>query len=97
MATIKMTFSLDEATARRLEQTAERLAVAKSAVVREAIHEYAERTGRLGDAERRRLLRSFDELVAAIPGRPADEVDQELAEIRRARATGGRGGGARTP
>ena len=92
MATVKMTFSLDEATARRLNQTAERLALAKSEVVREAIQEYAQRAGRLSEAEKGRLLRSFDELVAAIPERPAEEVDRELLEIRRARAGGGRGG-----
>lgn len=92
MATVKMTFSLDEATANRLNQTAERLRLAKSAVVREAIHEYAARAGRLSDQERRVLLRAFDDHVPQIPDRPVEEVDRELEEIRRARWGGGRGG-----
>lgn len=90
MASVKMTFSLDEATAAELDLTAERLGMAKSRVVREAVHEYAERVGRLSEAERRRLLAVFDEVVPRIPPRPAAEVDRELAEIRRARRAGGR-------
>jgi predicted transcriptional regulator len=95
MATVKMTFSLDEATARRLNQTAERLALGKSQVVREAIAEYAERAGKIGEAERRRMLRALDEHIAAIPSRPESEVDRELDELRQARRQGGREGGRR--
>ena len=91
MATIKMTFTLDEATAARLRDAAAALRKPKSEVVREAIADYAERVGRLTEAERRRLLGVFDELVPAIPARPVNEVDAELAEIRRARRVGGRG------
>ena len=91
MATIKMTFSLDEATAARLEESAASLRKPKSEVVREAIRDYAERVGRLTEAERRRLLGVFDELVPAIPARPVDEVDAELSELRQARRQGGRG------
>lgn len=90
---VKMTFSLDAATAQELDRTAERLRLPKSHVVREAIHEYAARAGRLSESERRRLLRAFDELVPQIPQRDQSEVDAELAEIRRARRAGGRGGG----
>jgi hypothetical protein len=90
MATIKMTFSLDEATAARLRDAAASLGKPKSEVVREAIADYADRVGRLTEAERRRLLGVFDELVPAIPARPAREVDEELAELRRARRLGGR-------
>ena len=86
----KATFALDSATLRRLERTARTLGVAKSRVVREAIAEYSERLGKLGEGERRRLLRAFDELVPRIPPRPAADVDRELAEIRRARRLGGR-------
>ena len=96
MASVKMTFSLDEVTAHRLNQTAERLEMAKSAVVREAILEYADRTGRLSEKERRRLLRAFDDLVPKIPDRPTGEVEAELAEIRRARRAGGRTAPERT-
>ena len=85
-----MTFSLDETTAAQLARTAERLRTSKSAVVREAIAEYAARAGRMGEAERRKALRAFDDLVPRIPQRPAVEVDEELASLRRARRAGGR-------
>jgi metal-responsive CopG/Arc/MetJ family transcriptional regulator len=91
MATFKMTFSLDRTTAARIDQAAQRLGKAKSEVVREAVAEYSARVGRLSDGERRELLRTFDRLVTAIPKRPAAEVDAELAELRSARRTGGRG------
>lgn len=87
---VKMTFSLDDATARRLRASAERLARPQSAVVREAIREYAERIGNLGEAERRRLLKVFDEVVARIPHRPPSEVEAEIRAIRAARRSGGR-------
>ena len=90
MASVKMTFSLDEITANRLNQTAERLRLAKSEVVREAIRDYAARAGRLSENERRRLLQAFDDYVPGIPDRPVEEVEQELEEIRRARQGGGR-------
>ncbi len=87
---VKMTFSLDEATADRLRTSADRLARPQSAVVREAIREYAERLGNLGEAERRRLLATFDDVVAKIPRRPASAVDAEIQAIRAARRRGGR-------
>mgnify|MGYP001609386472 CR=1 FL=1 len=90
MASVKMTFSLDETTANRLNQTAERLKLAKSEVVREAILDYAARAGKLSEKEKRHLLQAFDDLVPKIPDRPAEEVDRELEEIRRARQGGGR-------
>ena len=91
MATLKMTFSLDEATAARLNEASVSLRKPKSEVVREAILDYAERVGRLSEAERRRLLGVFDEVVPAIPARPQADVDAELAELRQARRMGGRG------
>lgn len=91
MATVKMTFSLDASTAARLNDAATSLRKPKSEIVREAIRDYADRVGRLTEAERRRLLGVFDEVVPAIPTRPQDEVDAELAELRRARRLGGRG------
>src|SRR5262245_58651017 len=90
MASVKMTFSLDEDTAGRLEQAAERLAKPKSEVVREAIRDYSLRVDRLGEAERMKLLEAFDSLVTRIPRRPAVEVDRELREVREARRGGGR-------
>jgi predicted DNA-binding protein len=91
MAAIKMTFSLDESTARRLDQTAERLGKPKSLVVREAIRDYSLRVDRLSEVERLQMLESFDELTAKIPSRPVAEVDRELRQIREARRRGGRG------
>jgi hypothetical protein len=90
MATVKMTFSLDEATARRLDEAAERTRKPKSAVVREAILDYADRVGRLTEAERIRLLGIFDELVPAIPAKSAAAVDAELRTLRDTRRRGGR-------
>jgi hypothetical protein len=90
MATIKMTFSLDDATATRLRDAAASLRKPKSEVVRDAILDYADRVGRLSEAERRRLLSVFDERVPAIPPGSAEAVDAELAELRHARRGGGR-------
>lgn len=47
---VKMTFSLDEATADRLQRTSEALRKPKSEIVREAIQDYAERVGKLSEA-----------------------------------------------
>ena len=90
MASVKATFTLDEITATRLAQTAERLNRPKSAVVREAILDYSERTDRLSERERLKKLRLFDELMPRIRPRTDAEVDAELKAIRDARRTGGR-------
>ena len=90
MATTKVTFTLDRESVARLERTAERLGKPKSEVVREAIHDYHARLGRLSESERARLLRVFDEVVGRIPARPAREVDAELDRVRAARRAGGR-------
>ena len=86
----RATFTLDEETETVLRRTAERLAKAKSEVVREAIQEYGARAGRLSEAERLRLLAAFDQHVPTIPERPLTEVEAELEEIRRTRRGGGR-------
>jgi hypothetical protein len=86
---VKVTFTLDEATVARLRRAAARLARPQSQVVREAIREYADRIGRLGEQERLRLLQAFDTLVPAIPARPLREVEKELREIRAARRRAG--------
>jgi len=88
--TIKMTFTLDEETAKRIDRTALRLDMRKSAVVREAVAEYAARAGRLSDEERRRMLDVFDDVIEQIPLQPASVADAELAANRRARKQGGR-------
>jgi hypothetical protein len=87
---VKMTFTLDDESAEALRRSAARLRKPQSAVVREAIADYAARIGRLGDAERRAMLRTFDEAVSRIPRRPASAADDELRAIRRARRAGGR-------
>lgn len=87
---VKMTFTLDGATADRIDRTAQRLGLPKSGVVREAIREYAARAGRLGDRERDGMLRVLDGVLAAAPSRTAREVDRELKALRRARREGGR-------
>lgn len=93
MASVKVTFTLDEATIAALRDASERLAKPKSAVVREAIHDFHERIGRLSERERLRMLRVFDEVVPRIPLRPVGEVEEELKAVRQAR----RGGGRRSP
>ena len=90
MAAIKVTFTLDHDTIRRLKDAAQRLARPQSAVVREAIQDFHDRIGMLSGRERTRLLRAFDHLVPKIPRRPAESVEQELAALRRARRAGGR-------
>lgn len=92
MPKLKATFTLDEQTVARLGRTAKQLSMPKSQVVREAIGEYSARIGRLGEEERLRLLRTFDEVVPAIPERAAPEVEREIREVREARRTGGRWG-----
>jgi hypothetical protein len=58
-------------------------------VVHEAIRVYGDQMSRLIDEERDRLLANFGEVTKAIPDRPRAEVEAELAEIRRARKSGG--------
>lgn len=87
---VKVTFSLDDETVRRLRTTAERLGRPQSQVVREAVAEYAAVTRRLSDAERMAMLRLFDRVVPAIPRRPATQVDKELRALRTSRRAGGR-------
>lgn len=53
----------------------------------------AEQPDRLSEEERERLLKIFDDYVAAGPTRPRAEVEKELRDIREARC----GGGRRTP
>ena len=86
----KVTFTLDDATIARLADTAKRLAKPKSEVVREAIRDYHSRSDRLSEAERQRMLRKLDEIKNRPATRTQREVNQELAEIRRARRQGGR-------
>ena len=87
---VKVTFTLDEDTVARLRQAADRLSKPQSAIVREAIADYAGHIGRLSDSERRGLLKAFDELVPRIPARSARAADTEIHAVRAARRAGGR-------
>ncbi len=87
---LKVTFTLDEATIVRLNDAAQRLTLPKSEVVREAIQEYHDRIGKLSEAERARMLADFDRLVPAIPSRPDGDVQKEIEGIRKARRRGDR-------
>ena len=86
----RATFSLDEATIAEIKRTAERLKKPQSHVIREAVADYAARTDRLSERERRQVLSLLESLRAAKPTRSEAAVDQELAEIRAARRGGGR-------
>jgi predicted transcriptional regulator len=87
---VKVTFTLDDETVRRLREAAERLRKPQSLVVREAVAEYVAAAGRLSETERRAKLEAFDRLVARVPRRSAREVDAEIRDVRAARRKGGR-------
>jgi len=87
---VKMTFTFDEQTAETLKRAAARLKKPQSAVVREAIHDYASRADRLSDEERKQMLKVLDRMIARAPKRTQAEVDAEIAEIRATRRSGGR-------
>ena len=90
MADVKITITLDEPTAARLQDAAERLGKPESEVVRNAIQDFHERIGQLSERERRRMLRAFDDLVPKIPARSSKEAEKEIEELRLARRTSGR-------
>lgn len=87
---IKVTFTIDEETARLLRATAERLRKPQSLVVREAVAEYAAGSERLSELERRRMLRAIDAMIARPPTRPQRAVTREVRQVRTARRAGGR-------
>ena len=87
---VKVTFTLDDDTVARLRQAAARLDKPQSQVVREAVHDYALRVGRLSERERLHALSTLDAIVARKPTRPTAEVDREIRDIRAARRSGGR-------
>jgi len=86
----KMTFTLDEGTARYLDRASERLGMPKSRVVREAVQMYGEQLGRLTDQEREARLRAFDEMVEDLPRRTRADIEAEVDAVRAARRTPGR-------
>ena len=82
---VKVTYSLDDATVRRIRRAAERLGRPQSQVVREAVAEYDARTDRLSEAERLRMLEVLDRLRSEPVTRSQASVDAELQEIRLSR------------
>ena len=82
---VKVTYSLDDATVRRIRRAAERLGKPQSLVVREAVAEYDARTDRLSEAERLRMLEVLDRLHEEPLARPRESVEAEIQEIRRSR------------
>ena len=90
MSMVKVTFTLDDRTVSRLRQAAARANKPQSQVVREAVNDYADRVGRLSEAERVRMLSTLDAIVRRKPTRTAHDVDHELRAVRAARRSGGR-------
>ena len=86
---VKVTFTLDDETVKTLRRSATRLGRPQSAIVREAIADYAERIGRLSDTERTRMLRVLDAHLAQGPTRSDKETDAELRDIRAGRRAAG--------
>jgi len=87
---VKVTFTFDDQTVETLRKTASRLKKPQSMVVREAIQDYAARSTRLSEDERKHMLKVFDRVIERIPRRSQAEADSEKADIRAARRTGGR-------
>ncbi|MDE2691511.1 MAG: ribbon-helix-helix protein, CopG family [Acidobacteriota bacterium] len=85
---VRATYSLDEATVRRLRRTAERLGKPQSQIVREAIADYAARCDRLSEVERLRMLEVLGRLRSAHVTGSAEAVEAELREIRESRRVG---------
>lgn len=84
----KVTYSLDDATVRRIRRAAERLGKPQSQVVREAVAEYDARTDRLSEAERLRMLDVLDRWRKEHTPRSPESVEAELREIRESRREG---------
>jgi hypothetical protein len=87
---VKVTFTLDDETVAELRRTAARLGKPQSAVVREAVADYAARADRLSERERLHLLDVLDTIAGRPPTRGSRAVDEELGAIRAARRQGGR-------
>ena len=85
---VMVTYSLDDATVRRIRRTAERLGKPQSQVVREAVADFAARADRLSEVEHLRMLKVITRLREAPPTRSREETNAELREIRASRRFG---------
>lgn len=83
MATIKVTFALDQATISRLREAAVRMTMPKSEAVRAAIRRILRQDRPAQRWRKAALLRSSDELAPGIPERRVAGVKRELESIRR--------------
>jgi metal-responsive CopG/Arc/MetJ family transcriptional regulator len=90
MAKVRITIQLDRETLASVDKDAARLSKPRSEVLRQAIESSYPDRGPVSEAERLRRLRIMDEYMKKPPTRSQREVDRELAEIRRARRSGGR-------
>ena len=89
---VKVTFTLDDTTVARLNETARRLSKPKSEVVREAIADIYVKSDKLSDEERKRMIAYLKEYAKKkLPGTRAD-AEREIREIRESRRTGWRPG-----
>jgi hypothetical protein len=67
----------------------------QSLVVREAVAHYAAADQKTSPDERERWIRTFDEMVARVPPRAADDVAKEREGVRRSRRESWRSRAAR--
>jgi hypothetical protein len=82
---VKVTYTLDEETVKRIRRIAGRLGKPQSQVVREAVKDYEARSDKLSDEERDRMLTVLARIRRQPPSRPQSEVDAELRENRQHR------------
>jgi len=82
---VKVTFTLDDETVGRLRRLAARLRRPLSHVVRESIKDYGERSDKLSEEERQRMLAVVARIMKAPRTRSSADVESELREIRGSR------------
>jgi hypothetical protein len=87
---VKVTYTLDDETVRRIRRLAERHRKPQSAVVREAVAQFAAHEATLTPEERERKLAILREIGGMLPTRSDKDIDRELKDIRRGRRTGWR-------
>ncbi len=85
---VKVTYSLADATVRRIRRTAERLGLPQNRVVRQTVAAYDTRTDRLSEAERLHMLDLLDGWRKEQVARPREDVESELRELRQSRRNG---------
>jgi hypothetical protein len=86
----KVTYTIDDRTAKTLRRASMRDRKPQSAIVREAVAQYRPDGDRLSQDERRRMLNVLDAYLAMMPSRSTAAVDKELRDIRASRRVGWR-------